>query len=65
MVIVINSVIGGFSLMDLVWLAASIVPLQVFEYNCTEWLVKNEAANAQITFEKIVIIMINLAIPSV
>ena len=65
MVIVINSVIGGFSLMDLVWLAASIVPLQVFEYSCTEWLVKNEAANAQITCEKIVIIMINLAIPSV
>ena len=65
MVIVINSVIGGFSLMDLVWLAASIVPLQVFEYSCTEWLVKNEATNAQITCEKIVIIMINLAIPSV
>ena len=52
MVIVINSVIGGFCWVDLVWLAASIVWLQVSNYrqlsnyNCTEWLVKNEAANA-------------------
>ena len=57
MVIVINSVIGGFSWVDLVWLAASTVWLQVsdysqlFDYNCTEWLVKNEAADAPITFE--------------
>ena len=57
MVIVINSVIGGFIWVDLVWLAASTVLLQVsdysqlFDYNCTEWLVKNEAADAPITFE--------------
>ena len=32
MVIVINSVIGGFSWVDLVWLAASTVSLQVSDY---------------------------------
>ena len=32
MVIVINSVIGGFCWVDLVWLAASIVWLQVSNY---------------------------------
>ena len=32
------------------------------DYNCTEWLVKNKAANALITFEKIVMVMINSAI---
>ena len=32
MVIVINSVIGGFSWVDLVWLAASTVRLQVSDY---------------------------------
>ena len=73
MVIVINSVIGGFSWVDLVWLAASTVRLQVFDYrcsitancpitlsdyNCAEWLVKNEAADAPITFEEIVMVMI-------
>ena len=60
MVIVINSVIGGFSWVDLVWLAASTVWLQVSDYsqlsnyNCTE----NEAADAPITFEEIVMAMI-------
>ena len=33
MVIVINSVIGGFSWVDLVWLAASTVRLQVSDYS--------------------------------
>ena len=33
MVIVINSVIGGFSWVDLVWLAASTVRLQVSNYS--------------------------------
>ena len=57
MVIVISSAIGGFSRVDLVWLAASTVRLQVSDYsqlsdyNCTEWLVKSEAADAPITFE--------------
>ena len=61
MVIVINSVIGGFSWVDLVWLAASAVQLQVSDYsqlsdyNCKEWSVKNEAP---ITIEEFVMIMI-------
>ena len=42
MVIVINSVIGGFGWVDLEWLAASTVWLQVSEYsqlsNYTVWL---------------------------
>ena len=66
-VIVINSEINGFGWMDLqvVWFAASTVRLQVSDYsqrsdyNCTEWLVKNKSANAPITFEEIVIVMIN------
>ena len=64
MVIVIDSVIGGFSWVDLVWLAASTVRLQVSnysqlsDYNCIEWLVKNGAADAPITFEEIVMVMI-------
>ena len=64
MVNLINSVIGGFSLVDLVWLAASTFQLQVSDYsqlsdyNCTEWLVKSEAADAPITFEEIVIVII-------
>ena len=33
MVIVINSVIGGFSWVDLVWLAASPARLQVSDYS--------------------------------
>ena len=65
MVLVVNSVIGGFSWVDLVWLAVLTVRLQVFDYNnwlitlsdynCTEWLVKNKAANVPITFEETVI----------
>ena len=47
MVLVVNSVIGGFSWVDLVWLAVLTVQIQVFDYNnwlitlsdynCTEW----------------------------
>ena len=85
MAIVINSVIGGFGWVDLIWLVASTVWSQVSNYSqlsnnsCTEWWVKktiiikkkekwkqlkrkmkaakkkNEAANAPITFEEIVI----------
>ena len=58
-VIVINSVIGGFSWVDLVWLATSTVKLQVSDYNCIEWLVKNKAANAPIRIEEFVMVMIN------
>ena len=65
MVNLINSVIGEFSLVDLVWLAASTFQLQVSDYsqlsdyNCTEWLVKNEAADAPITFEEIIMVTID------
>ena len=58
-------VIGGFGWVDPVWLTAWTVRLQVFDYsqlsdyNCTEWLVKNKAANAPIKFEETVIVMIN------
>ena len=57
--------IGEFSLVDLVWLAASTFQLQVSDYsqlsdyNCTEWLVKNEAADAPITFEEIIMATID------
>ena len=76
LVIVINSVIGGFSWVDLVWLAASTVWLQVFDYsqlsnytvlsdyNCAEWLVEYKAADAPITFEEIVMVMINTLTPT-
>ena len=30
----------------------------LLDYNCTEWLLKNEAADAPITFEEIVMVMI-------
>ena len=33
-------------------------PITLSDYNCTEWLVKNEAADAPITFEEIVMVMI-------
>ena len=68
MVIVINSVIGGFSWVDLAWLAASNVRLQVSDnsqlsdHNCTEWLVRYKAADAPITFEQIVMVMIKAEI---
>ena len=70
LVIVINSVIGGFSWVDLVWLAASTVWLQVSDYsqlsnyNCAEWLVEYKAADAPITFEEIVMAMINTLTPT-
>ena len=47
MVVVINSVIGGFGGKDSVWLDASTIRSQVSDYrqlsgyNCTEWFVKN------------------------
>ena len=65
-VIVINSVIGRFSWVDLVWLATSTVRKQVSDYsllpenNCSEWFVNNEVADALITFEEIVMVKINL-----
>ena len=37
MVLVVNSVIGGFSWVDLVWLAVLTVRIQVFDYN--NWLI--------------------------
>ena len=58
-------VIGGFGWVDPVWLTVSTVRLQVFDYgqlsdySCTEWLLKNKAANAPIKFEETVIVMIN------
>ena len=68
MVIVINSVISGFSWVDLVWLAASTVqfqvsnyklrPITLSDYNCTKWLVKYNVADAPITFWEIVMVMI-------
>ena len=57
--VVSNSVIGGSSWVDLVWLATLTVLSQMSDYsrlsdyNYTEWLVKNKAANAPITFEEI------------
>ena len=60
MVIVFNSVIGGFGWMDLVWLTTSTVRLQVSDYSqlsdysSTEWLAKNKAVNAPIIFEEII-----------
>ena len=33
-------------------------PITLSSYNCTEWLVKNEAANAPIIFEEFVMVMI-------
>ena len=68
MVIVINSVIGGFSWVDLVCLAASTVQLlvpdysQLSDYSCTEWLVKYKAGDVPITFEEIVMVMITAAV---
>ena len=63
MVIVINSVIGGFSWMDLVWFAARNDQLQVSnysqlsDYNYMELIVKNKAPNALITCEEMVLVM--------
>ena len=57
MVVVFNSVIGGFGWVAFVWLTTTVL-LQVSDYSSTEWLVKNNAANAPITFEEIVMVMI-------
>ena len=64
MVIVINFLMGGIGWLDLIWLVASTVRPQVSDYSqlsiysCTEWLVKNKAANASITFEEVLIVII-------
>ena len=64
MVVVFNSVISGFGWVAFVWLTTSTVPLQVSDYSqlsdysSTEWLVKNNAASAPITFEEILMVMI-------
>ena len=60
MVIVINSVIGGFSWVDLAASANS--PITLSDYSCTEWLVKYKADDAPITFEEIVMVMITAAV---
>ena len=70
MVIVINSVIGGFSWVDLVWLAASTVSLQVSDYSrLFDYTVRfqlsrviREAADTPTTFEEIVMVMITYVI---
>ena len=55
---------SGLSWVHLIWLADVTVPfhstvrLKVFDYNPTQSLVKNEAVNAPIEFQKIVIVMI-------
>ena len=33
-------------------------PLTLSDYNCTDWLVKNKAASAPISFSEIVMVMI-------
>ena len=54
--------IGGFGRADLVWLTTSNVEPQVSDYSqlsdysSTEWLMKNKAANAAITFEETVMV---------
>ena len=64
MVTVINSVIDRFSWVDSVWLAASTVRLQVYDYNqlsdynCTECSVKNIAADAPIIRGEMLMVMI-------
>ena len=58
--------IDKFCWMDLVWLAALTVRLQVSDYsqlsdyNSTEQLEKNKSTNAPITSEEIVMVMIQL-----
>ena len=53
MVIVINTVIGGFSLSG-PNMIASTVRLQECDYSWKEWLVKNKAANTLLVFEETV-----------
>ena len=73
MVIVINSMIGEFSWVDFIWSCHMILsdhrcpitancPIKLSDYTCTEWLVKYKAADAPITFEEIVSVMISLVI---
>ena len=62
--IVINTVIGGFSREDLKWLAHVTVRLQASDsqlskYNFADQLEQNTAVYAPITFEEIVIVMNN------
>ena len=60
MVIVINSAIGEFSWVHLIWLTDVTSDYsQLSDYNPTQWLVnKNVVNNAPIKFEEIVIVMI-------
>ena len=64
MAILINSVIGGLSWVDFVWMTTPTVRLQesnnsqLSDNSSTEWLVKSKEANAPITFEEIVTVMI-------
>ena len=64
MITVINSVIDRFSWVESVWLAASTVRLQVYDYNqlsdynCTECSVKNIAANAPVIRVETLMVMI-------
>ena len=58
LIIVINSVIGEFTERTKYdWLP------RLSDYNSTEWLTKNKAANAPITFEEIVMVMIKRGVP--
>ena len=52
--------IDKFCWMDLVWLAALTVRLQVSDYSSTEQLEENKSTNAPITSEEIVMVMIQL-----
>ena len=58
-VIVINSVIGEFSWVHLIWLT-DVTPdySQLSDYNPIQWLVNNNVVNAPIKFEEIVRVMI-------
>ena len=61
MVIVFNSVIGGFGWVAFVWLTTTVLLQvsdysQLSDYSSTEWLMKNKAANAAITFEETVMV---------
>ena len=57
MLVVINSVIGGFSWVLLMWLADVIVRLQPYTM-----IGENKAVNTPIKFEEIVIVMIKTVI---
>ena len=57
MLIVITTVIGGFSWVDLVCFLQLSDYSKLSNYNWTEWLVKNKAANAPFIFEEIVMVI--------